>query len=75
MIVTKSILFFFALIFSIHFIVDLILRIIGEIKQHQTGDEWHTEFVHGHIKPLAHADKLILMIVAWTSFYVMYQLP
>ena len=74
MIVTKTILFFFALIFTIQFIVDIILRIIGEIKQHQTGDEWHDNFVKGYIKPLAHADKLALTIVAWTALYVICQI-
>lgn len=74
MIIAKAILFFAGLIFSIMFITDLVLRIIGQIKQHQTGDEWHREFVQGHIKPLAYVDKLAAMIATWTAFYVLCQM-
>ena len=74
MIVIKTILFFFGLIFTIQFVCDFILRIIGQIKYHQTGDEWHNEFVQGYIQILAHAKRLPLMIITWTCFYLVHLL-
>lgn len=73
MIAIKTLIFFFGLIFTIQFVTDLVLRIIGQTKYHKTGTEWHTNFVQGFIKPLAHADKLAAMIVTWTAFYVLCQ--
>ena len=73
MIIAKSILFFAALIFTVKFIVDVVLRIIGFVKDFPTSEEWHENFVKGYIKPPAYADKLAAMIATWTAFYVLCQ--
>lgn len=72
MIAIKTIIFFFALIFSIRFIVDVVLRIINFTKDF-TDEEWHQAFVYGWLNPLEFAKNKIPMILTWTAFYLINQ--
>lgn len=74
MIITKTILFSLALIFTIRFLSDFILRLIGQLKRHKTDDEWHDNYTKGYIQILPFAKNLSLMIATWTCFYLMYQI-
>ncbi len=72
MIAIKTILFFFALIFTIRFCVDVVLRIIGLTKTY-TNEEWHYTYVRGWLNPLEFATNKIPMILTWTAFYLINQ--
>lgn len=67
MIIAKTILFFFGLIFTFSFLGDFILRIIMRSKE--DADELHQDFVHGYAT-IINASKISWMILTWTAFYV-----
>lgn len=62
MIAIKTTLFFFGLIFTIQFIVDVIMRIITYTKEF-TNEEWHQVFIYGWLNPLEFAKNKISMIL------------
>lgn len=70
MITIKVILFFFGLIFSIRFIIDVVMRIITYHKEY-TNKEWHQAFVYGWLNPLEFANNKIPMILTWTALYLL----
>jgi len=66
----KTILFFFGLIFTVRFLADVVLRIIGQSKYYGDGDDWHSAYTHGEIDVLSFATNLPIMIATWTVFYL-----
>lgn len=58
------------LIFTVRFLADVTLRIIGQVKEYETEEEWHNAFIHGNIEVLAFAKNLPIMITTWTCLYL-----